>query len=461
MSERDHELGAALRQLDVPEHRPGFYAALEDKLQDAARDDGVVRQPVRLRPRRRPPTHRPAARRLAAAAAAVIAVAVAVTVVVGGPRGSNTIDVATAAEVRRIVAQAWSSAESVAGTLVVSDRRQHGPERRRWKFILTEDGDVRMSDVTRGGEVAYDADRNVERSLSVSESIPGSDVLFASVRRGLAPGWPDPNPADELLDHNLGSVVRALVAGGDSSVQEVTYQGRDAWLLETDIRLNLIVPDDSPNHLSVTVDQQTGFPVRVVASHEGRRLWATRVENLTVNAPVPDNAFWVRFPPGAEVFRTDAGFHRVPLEDVEARVGYAPLLPSDVPPGYELDSVFVSNEPSLTGTEGGNPPVADIVSAVYRRGLDQFLVTTRPTGGDRARWDDPLATGEGYVDDPESVTFSAGALAREHGELLIDPLATPHVWAATEQLVVTVSGDLTRRELLDVAESLAKVTGNP
>lgn len=36
----------------------------------------------------------------------------------------------------------------------------------------------------------------------------------------------------------------------------------------------------------------------------------------------------------------------------------------------------------------------------------------------------------------------------------VDPLASPHVWALTEDLVVTVSGDLTRGELLEVAESL-------
>ena len=52
------------------------------------------------------------------------------------------------------------------------------------------------------------------------------------------------------------------------------------------------------------------------------------------------------------------------------------------------------------------------------------------------------------------MTFTAGALGGHDGELVIDPLTSPHVWALTEDLVVTVSGDLTHDELLEVAESL-------
>jgi hypothetical protein len=55
---------------------------------------------------------------------------------------------------------------------------------------------------------------------------------------------------------------------------------------------------------------------------------------------------------------------------------------------------------------------------------------------------------------PERVRFSSGALAGRDGELVLDPLAEPHLWALTQDLVVTVSGDLTRDELLQVAESL-------
>jgi hypothetical protein len=93
-----------------------------------------------------------------------------------------------------------------------------------------------------------------------------------------------------------------------------------------------------------------------------------------------------------------------------------------------------------------------VVSLSYRRGLDQFLVTTRLRGG--GAWSDPLATGEGFVDHPDRVTLARGALAGVGAELLIVPRGIPHLWALRDRLVVTIGGDLTRAELLHVGESL-------
>ncbi|MDQ4059438.1 MAG: hypothetical protein M3124_09985, partial [Actinomycetota bacterium] len=101
-----------------------------------------------------------------------------------------------------------------------------------------------------------------------------------------------------------------------------------------------------------------------------------------------------------------------------------------------------------------NPATIQAVSLSFRRGLDQFIVTTRLVGEDARAWSDPFATGEGSVQGPERVRFTSGALAGHDGELITDPLVGPHVWALTEELVVTVSGDLTRDELLRVARSL-------
>jgi hypothetical protein len=44
---------------------------------------------------------------------------------------------------------------------------------------------VRLIGITRPGDIAYDADDNIERGLNPSESIPDSDVLFGSEIRGL------------------------------------------------------------------------------------------------------------------------------------------------------------------------------------------------------------------------------------------------------------------------------------
>jgi hypothetical protein len=69
-------------------------------------------------------------------------------------------------------------------------------------------------------------------------------------------------------------------------------------------------------------------------------------------------------------------------------------------------------------------------------------------------WSDPLATGEGFVDEPERITLSDGALAGVEADLLIVPRNIPHIWALTNELVVTVSGDLNRTQLISVTESL-------
>jgi hypothetical protein len=364
--------------------------------------------------------------------------------------------VATAAEVRRAVARAWAGTENVSGILV----SRFSPEvdwtsTRRWSFILTASGDFRLDDLTLGGGVVYDAQRGIERNLGPSESIPDSDALFAAERRGLPPGPPDQGPFNYiLLQRGLGSVVRALASGGGGTVSETTYEGRPAWLLDTDIRLNLIVPEQSPNHLRVTVDQETGLPVRIIATHDDRFVWETRIEQPRVDQSLPEDAFRLEFPPGMEVFREDLGFRRVSLDEIEGIVGYDPLVPSWLPDGYEPAEVTASQKGSFTGAEGANPPMPNVVSLSFRRGLDQFIVTTRPVGPDPSLWGDPLASGEGLRDEPEEVLLEGGALGGETGQLLIDPLAIPHVWVMTDRLVVTVSGDLTREELMKVAESL-------
>ena len=149
---------------------------------------------------------------------------------------------------------------------------------------------------------------------------------------------------------------------------------------------------------------------------------------------------------------------------VEGIVGYSPLVPADVPDGYELTEVAVAEDvTSPTGVEGGNPSSLNVVSLAYRRGLDRFLVTTRlshvPTPGEpqlspEELWSDPLATGEGFRDEPDRIRLSGGALDGIESELLVAPRNTPHIWALTDNLVVTIAGDLSSAELIAVAESL-------
>jgi hypothetical protein len=234
------------------------------------------------------------------------------------------------------------------------------------------------------------------------------------------------------------------------------YAGRAAWRLNVPVQLNRIVPRFSGDEFSIWVDQETGIPVRVVERKNGRTRNELRIEELAVDAPGA-RVRPVRFPPGTEVTRSDGGFRRTSLDGVRAAVGYAPLVPGWLPDGFELAEVAAGpGQVGFTGAEAGNPPSTDVVSLSFRRGFDQILVTTRLRNvpGYPQEWADPLATGEGFVDRPQKVELGRGVLSGVEANVLVVPRNIPHLWAQTDDLVVTVGGDLSREELIRVAESL-------
>jgi hypothetical protein len=456
---RDEELGAALRELEVPEHRPGFYAELDRRLaeESVARIADARR---RLRARR-------IRLRWGLRVAAVGVVAAIVLFAIGIPRTERTPriagpEVATAAEIKAKVRVALTSMRNLSGVFVF-DGSEKG-DVRRWRFALSAEGDFRLIGPTEEERIVYDASAGVARSTQTSASI-GGETLFYAVRRGVAPGPPDQGPPTWILPDEFGAFVRALLAAEDPRVREITYGGRPAWRLDIDTVPNAIVPEFSGDRLEITVDRGTGIPVRVVERKNGAFLEEIRIESLAVDADLPPDTFTLEFPAGAEVMRSDDGFRRMRLRDVATIVGYPPLVPAWVPEGYELTETAVAKESAPTGTEAANPPSRMVVSLSYRRGLDQFLVTTRLSGvpselepelPPEEVWGDPLARGEGFIDDGEQLTIGRGALAGEEAELVIVPRGIPHLWALTDELVVTVGGDLSRAELVRVTESLRR-----
>jgi hypothetical protein len=448
---RDEALGAALRALEVPEHRPGFERELRRRLAEDRLAGGRASRPSRGRHRVRLP-----GRRLAVAAVALGAVAVLALPVLDRLPGLVRADVASAAEVQARVRASLGSLQSLSGTLVVGCSERGcpaSPGERRWGFALTSRGDLRLVGPTRRETMTYDAATGFVRSAQRSASIGGETVFYAE-RQGVAPGPPDLGPPTWELLEEFGAFVRALLVAEDPRVGEIVYDGRPAWQLEVDSVPNAIVPQFTGDRFQLTVDRETGVPVRVVESMAGITLRELRVEELAVEPELGPAAFRLDFPPAADVMRSDDGFRRVPLADVRSIVGYAPLLPTFLPDGYELAEVAVAERAGPTGREAGNPPSRMVVSLSYRRGFDQLVVTTRLARG--ASWSDPVATGEGYVDEPEEVAIARGALAGARAELLIAPRGIPHLWTQRDGLVVTVAGALGRDELLRVTESLER-----
>ncbi len=465
-SDKDSDLGEQLRRLETPEHGPDFFAGLEQKLEmessadkrtarrtahetaDAA-GNGLARGREAGRPQRR------SWLRLAWIPIPVAAVILALLWALAGPLGIDVFrpQTASAAEIKEKMVAALARAEAIKGTLVVGyyDEATGQLDEMRWNVVTTARGDFRMTGVSRSEDIAYDASSGVQRVLAGGDD---GDSPVASEMTGLAPGWPDPGPADWVLFRGMGAVVRAMLAAEAPSVSEATFDGRPAWVMSAEVQPNRL-STVSGDHIEITVDQQTGFPVEVSESKEGRLLQALRLEGVQIDPALTGDEFVLAFPEGVEVERNDQGFRRVPLEQVAEVVGYQPLVPAEVPEGYKLAEIAVAEVGGPTGKEGMNPSAEGVVSLAYRRGFDRLIISTRVVGDDPSLWSDPLASGEGFIDTPETVTLTSGAFAGSTAEVLIDPRAVPHLWAMNDSLVLTVSGDLSRSELLSVAESLA------
>jgi hypothetical protein len=428
---RDEYLGAALRELEIPEHRPEFHRELRRRLE-------AERRARRTRTRWLP----------VGAVAAVAAIAV---VAIGIPRTHRAPSVATAAVVKAHLRTALVQLRNLSGVLV-ADGPAQGPGQ-RWRFTLDAAGDVRLEGPKVGDVTTYDAATGVVRSAQHSASLGGS-TLFYAVRSGVAPGPPDQGPPTWILPVELSAYVRAALAAGNPAVQGITYEGRPAWRLDVATIPNQFAPQFSGDDLEITVDKATGMPVRVLERKNGALLRELRLEGLAVDRTLPADTFRLAFPAGADVLTSDDGFHRTTLAQVEAETGYAPLVPANVPAGFTLAQVAVARESAPAGPDGANPPSRMVVSLSYRRGLDQVVVTTRLRGD--GTWSDPLASPEGFVDDEQPLAVATGALAGADAHLLVSPQAVPHVWALTGKLVVTIGGDLSRAELVRAAGSLAR-----
>ena len=439
---RDERIAAALAELAVPEHEPGFFEQLQAVL---AREEDRRRRRERrwgLLARRR--------FRWTLRLAVVAGLAAGLLLAVGLPHGAKP---ARAAEIKASVRRAVAQATSLEGRIVY---RALNPQTRRvettrFAFAADAEGDFRLRQLGGPSDLAYEAATGTEAAINTSASI-GTGRFF-SLRRGLPPGPPDQGPSDFLLGRALGATVRALLAARDPHIRAVTSDGRPAWQLDFALRPNRIFPD--ADRLAVTVDRASALPVRVVSTLGGSFRSALRIEGLRVGkgpGRLSPGTFRVPIPAGAGVLRTDEGFRRVGLEEARRRVGYAPLVPGWLPRGFRLAGVSVARQAGATAG-GRNPDSRKVVAVEYRRGFDQLIVTTRLRGAAGARWRDPFSV-EGIFLRSSAVHVSEGALRGAQAGLVLDPRSLPHLWALTDRLVVTVSGDLSRSELLRLAGSL-------
>jgi outer membrane lipoprotein-sorting protein len=266
----------------------------------------------------------------------------------------------------------------------------------------------------------------------------------------------------------------SLLAHG--TVKETTYDGRPALVVSADVTPGPVVVRKSRDgystgreydHFDMTVDKATWLPVRYTTSLHGKVDHDTRLTDLQLDVPVQSVQFAPAFPEGAHVSTTDQGFRRVGLDEAAHTFTYRPLAPAALPGRFRFSLAAVNPKAVLELFVGHAPTVAnhrliptyDVTALDYRAGFLSFTVTTRSEKGTHTPLlADPFELGMARSLTPgtvKTVTLHDGALAGEKAKLSIPVSGVPHLWAFHDGLLVTIGGDLTAKQLLAVAESLA------
>ena len=351
-------------------------------------------------------------------------------------------EVATAAHVRSVVSQTLGSASSLRGVLVIAQ-----PDARvdRWSFALNSVGDLRLTGLDSNEDLAFDARNDVLRF---------SDGRWFTTLTGFPPPSSSELYSDWMLEREVGSVIAALAAEHDTQVREVEYAGRPSWLLT--------IRSDSVER-EITVDRALGLPVHDVLKNGDTVVGEWRLENLSVGREIPSSTFALEPGPEQEARTQDEGSRRIAPDAIAATAGYAPLVPTWVPDRYRLDHAAVSRSYSRAGTPGR----ADVVSFVYRRGLEQLTVTMRPhdaSGGSFTHFVGSrfcttrsisafVCANVGDAPQAREVKLEKGALAGETARVTIDVAVPPTLTIATSKLDVQISGDVDESELTRTANS--------
>lgn len=196
---------------------------------------------------------------------------------------------------------------------------------------------------------------------------------------------------------------------------------------------------------TVWLDRRTLLPLRVSEQRGGRR-FSTSYAYTRIAAPLPANTFGApRVRPRHE--RVNYGFRRTAPAHASGPLSYIPLLPTALPPRFELAVSGWAPRSSRTGAEGSIAPRREVFAAVYRRGFERIDVTQR------------LAGGRGWPGDPfgAECVFQFEQPARVNGlpaRYGAGPDTVPHLYWRAGRLLHTVSGPYPRSTLVDIAQSL-------
>ena len=442
--ERDEGLGKRLASLPTPDHAPGFWDAIDQRLAEE-----TVDELAEARARRHPRRWSVIVPIMTAAAIVAGVLAFASTRPTDGEGDRVDTTPATDPRVDRVP-------QMVTGDVVVSEAGEPEPSQ-EFAFARAIDGSYAMRNTATGESIAYDAESGRSISWFTFEG-----ETTASIDTDVAPGAPDRYPSSFISGHDLEDFVVATAREGRDSIDEHDVAGRAAWRYRGPVAENKLA-GSGVDFIEASVDQETGVLLRLIEQSDGAIGRQLTVTHFVPAGEIDRSAFTPEPPAGSTVETEDAGFRRSSIEELPTS-GAIPALDPSPPEPFELDGLWVNVEGGgVTGPEGSNPPSKRVASLVYRDGWRRVIVTLRELGGPPARWSDPFR-GEGQIFDGTSeITLEAdGAFAGAEGFVVVDPQTVPHVWAVScgsdctaendwPGYVLTVAGAATSDELEDFA----------
>jgi hypothetical protein len=273
----------------------------------------------------------------------------------------------------------------------------------------------------------------------------------------------------------IRSSTLELMARGD--LHKTTYEGRPALTISSAIAPVPIKGLNMDAHqfdtVRFTVDQETWLIVRTSYLLRGQVIWETRLTNVRVNEPLSARAQrQLSRLEGAGDDATSRHFRRVAFGAAAQQSPTRPLEPRVLPSGFHPFAAAVADRAKFTWwSEDGSrnqhygPPSHDVTQLSYRAGFLQFVVTTRaqPAADEPLPADllvtDPFvmeseADGGENLGEVETVKLEGGAWSGVTAYLVTPLLDPPHLWAWRDGVLITVGGDLTRSQVLSVANSL-------
>lgn len=489
MSRWRDDLERELRESPIPPHRPDHFERVRERIREAAGHGGgggPARPSPAARRRRRPA---PPGRivRFAATAAAAAAIVAAVAFSWTGLPGleSSAPAPATAGTVLADVRQALAHLSSIHGDVVEYGEARGRPFARHvGSFTFTSRGDYRVEQVGQGVISTYDAQSRVAQRSTLRDD---GSTLCSEVARDL----PDPGPffspwmgVPRVLDRSVAAYARAVIAelDPDVPVRPVAYEGRTAW--------SITVPEPlrsggaAAGSAHIVVDAESGYPLVVEHWTADGDVSGTRIENVRVGGDVPRGLFAPRADAGHDLLPMSERFRRMSLRQA-ARLGrrlradsrsaisphtqrskptgFTPYMSSWVPKGYRLSGVTGAVNGGYMAAcrpaEGGAPDSLTVV-LTYRRGFDRFCIVSRWRHENPPGSDDPFDENSVALSEATQVPVTYGSLRGEMASVVLGLPDWPHLYVSTgrdDRVSVSVAGDLTRDELLRIADSLEPI----